>query len=85
MSRPSAWRRPEAAWPAPIHNGDKRGLFSNQASRGSAPNTAATATGYPSRGRLGVFWRAQSSGKSCSMAFFAEKGRRKLPGNFTFS
>jgi type I restriction enzyme, R subunit len=35
-------------------------------------------------GRLGVFWHTQGSGKSYSMAFFAEKVRRKLPGNFTF-
>jgi type I restriction enzyme, R subunit len=35
-------------------------------------------------GRLGVFWHTQGSGKSYSMAFFAEKVRRKLPGNYTF-
>lgn len=35
-------------------------------------------------GRLGVFWHTQGSGKSYSMAFFAEKVRRKVPGNFTF-
>ena len=35
-------------------------------------------------GRLGVFWHTQGSGKSYSMAFFAEKVRRKLEGNFTF-
>lgn len=35
-------------------------------------------------GRLGVFWHTQGSGKSYSMAFFAEKVRRKIPGNFTF-
>ncbi|MEC3860150.1 HsdR family type I site-specific deoxyribonuclease [Mesobacterium sp. TK19101] len=34
--------------------------------------------------RLGVFWHTQGSGKSYSMAFFAEKVRRKVPGNFTF-
>ncbi len=35
-------------------------------------------------GRLGVFWHTQGSGKSYSMAFFAEKVRRIVPGNFTF-
>ena len=35
-------------------------------------------------GRLGVFWHTQGSGKSYSMAFFAEKVRRVTPGNFTF-
>jgi len=35
-------------------------------------------------GRLGVFWHTQGSGKSYSMAFFAEKVRRKVPGSFTF-
>jgi type I restriction enzyme R subunit len=35
-------------------------------------------------GRLGVFWHTQGSGKSYSMAFFAQKVRRVVPGNFTF-
>jgi type I restriction enzyme, R subunit len=35
-------------------------------------------------GRLGVFWHTQGSGKSYSMAFFAEKVRRVVSGNFTF-
>ncbi|WP_049810307.1 type I restriction endonuclease subunit R, partial [Bradyrhizobium japonicum] len=39
---------------------------------------------HPNLGRLGVFWHTQGSGKSYSMAFFAEKVRRKVPGNFTF-
>jgi type I restriction enzyme R subunit len=39
---------------------------------------------HPELGRLGVFWHTQGSGKSYSMAFFAEKVRRKLRGNFTF-
>jgi type I restriction enzyme R subunit len=39
---------------------------------------------HPDLGRLGVFWHTQGSGKSYSMAFFTEKVRRKLPGNFTF-
>lgn len=39
---------------------------------------------HPDLGRLGVFWHTQGSGKSYSMAFFVEKVRRKVPGNFTF-
>ncbi len=39
---------------------------------------------HPDLGRLGVFWHTQGSGKSYSMAFFVEKVRRTLPGNFTF-
>ena len=36
------------------------------------------------KGRLGVFWHTQGSGKSYSMIFFAQKVLRKLPGNWTF-
>lgn len=36
------------------------------------------------RGKLGVFWHTQGSGKSFSMAFFTRKVERKVPGNFTF-
>ena len=32
---------------------------------------------HPELGRLGVFWHTQGSGKSYSMAFFAEKVRGK--------
>lgn len=39
---------------------------------------------HPELGRLGVVWHTQGSGKSYSMAFFAEKVRRTLEGNFTF-
>ncbi|MEX0880591.1 MAG: HsdR family type I site-specific deoxyribonuclease, partial [Thermoanaerobaculia bacterium] len=39
---------------------------------------------HPDLGRLGVFWHTQGSGKSYSMAFFAEKVRRVIQGNFTF-
>jgi type I restriction enzyme R subunit len=35
-------------------------------------------------GKLGVFWHTQGSGKSYSMAFFAEKVRRRISGGFTF-
>jgi type I restriction enzyme, R subunit len=36
------------------------------------------------RGRLGVFWHTQGSGKSLSMVYFAQKVHRTLPGNWTF-
>ncbi len=36
------------------------------------------------RGKLGVFWHTQGSGKSISMIFFAQKVLRKVPGNWTF-
>lgn len=39
---------------------------------------------HPDLGRLGVFWHTQGSGKSYSMAFFAQKVRRKVPQSFTF-
>jgi type I restriction enzyme, R subunit len=36
------------------------------------------------KGRLGVFWHTQGSGKSFSMIFFAQKILRKFQGNYTF-
>jgi type I restriction enzyme, R subunit len=36
------------------------------------------------RGRLGVFWHTQGSGKTMSMLFFSQKVLRKKPGNWTF-
>jgi len=36
------------------------------------------------KGKLGVFWHTQGSGKSYSMVMFARKVRRKVEGNFTF-
>lgn len=36
------------------------------------------------KGRLGVFWHTQGSGKSFSMVYLSQKVLRKLPGNFTF-
>lgn len=36
------------------------------------------------RGRLGVFWHTQGSGKSLSMIFFTQKVLRLLPGRWTF-
>lgn len=39
---------------------------------------------HPELGKLGVFWHTQGSGKSYSMAFFAEKVRRQVSAKFTF-
>ena len=36
------------------------------------------------RGRLGVFWHTQGSGKTLSMIFFSQKVLRKRPGNWSF-
>ena len=36
------------------------------------------------RGKLGVFWHTQGSGKSFSMIFYARKVFRKCEGNYSF-
>jgi type I restriction enzyme R subunit len=36
------------------------------------------------RGKLGVFWHTQGSGKSLSMLFLTQKVHRTVPGNWTF-
>jgi type I restriction enzyme R subunit len=36
------------------------------------------------RGKLGVFWHTQGSGKTLSMLFFSQKVLRKIPGNWSF-
>ncbi len=36
------------------------------------------------KGRLGVFWHTQGSGKSLSMVFFTQKIHRTVTGNWTF-
>ena len=41
-------------------------------------------TDKANKGKLGVFWHTQGSGKSFSMIFFALKIFRKFAGNFTF-
>lgn len=41
-------------------------------------------TDAANRGKLGVFWHTQGSGKSYSMVFFARKVFRKFVGNYTF-
>ncbi|MCB0532016.1 MAG: type I restriction endonuclease subunit R [Saprospiraceae bacterium] len=41
-------------------------------------------TDTSNKGKLGVFWHTQGSGKSFSMIFFARKVFRKFTGNYTF-
>lgn len=36
------------------------------------------------RGKLGVFWHTQGSGKTLSMLFFSQKVLRKMPGDWAF-
>ena len=52
--------------------------------RGDSESLPLVERAHPDLGRLGVFWHTQGSGKSYSMAFFAQKVRRVVPGNFTF-
>lgn len=40
--------------------------------------------GEQGRGKLGVFWHTQGSGKSLSMLWFTQKVLREMPGNWTF-
>jgi type I restriction enzyme R subunit len=49
-------------------------------------NRAIEAVGHlaENQGKLGVFWHTQGSGKSLSMAFFAEKVLRTKGNNWTF-
>lgn len=49
-------------------------------------NSAVTAVSQirQNKGKLGVFWHTQGSGKSYSMVFFSQKVLRKLLGNWTF-
>lgn len=44
----------------------------------------AEGTDIENKGKLGVFWHTQGSGKSFSMIFFARKVFRKFTGNYTF-
>jgi len=55
-----------------------------QRAHGAADDLPLVKRAHPDLGRLGVFWHTQGSGKSYSMAFFAEKVRRSVPGSFTF-
>jgi type I restriction enzyme R subunit len=50
----------------------------------SATTLKLVEAAHPDLGKLGVFWHTQGSGKSYSMAFFAEKVRRRISARFTF-
>jgi type I restriction enzyme R subunit len=58
----------------------------NNAIRGFAERLRHDADGIDTenKGKLGVFWHTQGSGKSFSMIFFARKVFRKFTGNYTF-
>src|SRR4051812_33948920 len=56
----------------------------HKAERSKAMELPLIERAHTDLGRLGVFWHTQGSGKSYSMAFFTEKVRRVVPGNFTF-
>jgi type I restriction enzyme, R subunit len=67
---------------------DKRGLVKKLAKThqllGVNRAIAAVDKIKENKGRLGVFWHTQGSGKSLSMLFFARKVLRKTPGDWTF-
>lgn len=44
----------------------------------------AVGTDTENKGKLGVFWHTQGSGKSFSMIYFAQKIFRQFTGNYTF-
>ena len=70
---------------APVERSPELGMVAETASPYIPPGPVdIVERAHPDLGRLGVFWHTQGSGKSYSMAFFAEKVRRKLEGNFTF-
>jgi len=48
------------------------------------PGRADAGQGWEGRGRLGVVWHTQGSGKSLSMVMFTEKVLRTLGNNWTF-
>ncbi len=55
-----------------------------EANDGGTETLTLVEPAHPDLGKLGVFWHTQGSGKSYSMAFFAEKVRRTVSGKFTF-
>jgi len=90
----SVWRQEKLKRQFPT---EQRLTYREYAAAAEAPPLYLTATAqsgeallpiveraHPDLGQLGVFWHTPGSGKSYSMAFFAEKVRRVVPGNFTF-
>jgi type I restriction enzyme R subunit len=70
--------------PKPPREDEREGMLVPREEPKSAIEVPLIERAHPDLGRLGVFWHTQGSGKSYSMAFFAEKVRRTVPGNFTF-
>ncbi|MBM2813212.1 MAG: hsdR, partial [Chloroflexi bacterium] len=90
----SVWRQEKLKRQFPA---EQRLTYREYAAAAEAPPLYLTATAqsgeallpiveraHPDLGQLGVFWHTPGSGKSYSMAFFSEKVRRVVPGNFTF-
>jgi type I restriction enzyme R subunit len=78
-------RKLEAKWFSPATEADRLApLLVAEPTPTEAADLPLIQRTHPDLGRLGVFWHTQGSGKSYSMAFFAEKVRRKIPGVFTF-
>lgn len=63
---------------------DQAAASSQATGRGETQLLKLVESAHPDLGKLGVFWHTQGSGKSYSMAFFAEKVRRTISGKFTF-
>lgn len=80
LAIPKANRIEEVRTPFP----EKSERVADAALRKKREDLVLPVRAHPDLGRLGVFWHTQGSGKSYSMAYFAEKVRRTVPGNFTF-
>jgi type I restriction enzyme R subunit len=66
------------------HGGLRKVVALNHQYLGVNNALAAVQSIKQNRGRLGVYWHTQGSGKSFSMLFFCQKVLRTLPGNWTF-
>jgi len=67
-----------------IKGGSRKLVARNHQYHGVNDAIAAVERIGENRGRLGVFWHTQGSGKSYSMIFLSRKVLRKLGNNFTF-
>ena len=65
-------------------NGPVKILAKNHQFLGVNRAVEAVANRHALKGKLGVFWHTQGSGKSFSMALFTQKVHRKLGGDYTF-
>jgi type I restriction enzyme R subunit len=66
------------------HNGTQKIIAQNHQFIGVNRGFAAFLRREELRGKLGVFWHTQGSGKSFSMIFYARKIFRKCVGNYSF-